>query len=195
MLSVSRSRILCQGRKTVPVPGEPRVPVFSGPGSGKPIHEPSMQAQTQGRPANDGKRNIVTRQIDARESIALLEVTQAAALFLPVSEIGIHEVRNSTVGAGLDRLCNQCVCGRLIPVSNQGNNVHDSCLHSLPVGCELNEPDQFLFKISANEDTCIGEGRTHAADLFQVFTEMRKAPSLADWTFVVDLPNTGCKGI
>ena len=77
------SRILCQGRKTVPVPGEPKVPILSGPGSRQPISEPPMQAHAQRRPADDGKRDIVTWHIDARESIALFEVTQAAALFLP----------------------------------------------------------------------------------------------------------------
>src|SRR5579863_3845992 len=53
------------------------------------VHHPVMQSHPQRKTSQRRERNIVPRQFDRPESVALLEVAQSTALLLPIGEIGV----------------------------------------------------------------------------------------------------------
>ena len=149
----------------------------------------AVQSKSKSDTADGSQWNIVAGQIDPLKPVAFLEIAQAAANFLPVAKIRIHKVGNSAVGAGSNRLCHESICRCLIPVSDEGDDMHDSRMNPIVIHGQLDESDQFLFEIRSDKDAAVQVGRAHPANGLDVLAVMMECPSLPNGSLIIDFPD------
>src|ERR1700722_4360409 len=135
------------------------------------------------------QRYVVSRQVHTLKAISFLEIAQAALKFLSIGELGIHEIRNSAVGARTHRLHNQRIGRRLVPGVKRRDDVHNSRLVPAIVNRQLNESDQRLAIERSDVNAGVEISSAHFGYGLEVLAVMRKSPSLANRRLVINLKN------
>src|SRR5437016_3584597 len=74
------------------------------------VKELAVQAQSEGNPSGTSQWNVVTRQVNALEPIAFLEVAKTVSLFFSISKVRIEEIRDFLFGAGSKSVTNEHIC-------------------------------------------------------------------------------------
>lgn len=105
-----------------------------------------VQAKTQYQPSEPGKRNVIARNVNAAEPVALLEIAETAPLLLTGGGVCTPEVATSSLGAGSDSSCDQGVCGSPVAMLNHREYAHEASLTTILVAHQLRKADEITFK-------------------------------------------------
>src|SRR5580700_1417241 len=95
---------------------------------------------------------------------------------------------NPPVGAGPNRMRNNRIGGRLIPMLDHGHDVHQAGLRSSFVTDHFDEANDLVTEKRRDKDAAVEVGGFFAAHRFEIFPVVAERPSLADRALVVYLP-------
>ena len=64
------------------------------------IDELVVEAHAESGPTGSSQGHVIARQFNPLEPVAFLEIAESAPLLFSISEIRVHQMRNSSIGTG-----------------------------------------------------------------------------------------------
>src|SRR5262249_13812126 len=145
------------------------------------LNNSSVNARSQRQPPQRSERHIVSRDLDALETISNLKFNQAPRG--PAAPHAIYKALNLSVSTDLDGFCKNSVVWRFVSMDKFGKEV-PADTQSLRKR-HLREADHLTTRIDRNELASLQECAVFQSDCLQVFLVMPVTFSLANRRFVV----------